>query len=112
VNNNNKPHAIGCKVDGRILCKVNKVPVENVDICQIEAAKSTNENKKVHGDKAKLAVELKCLVDDVVLRPKFEARGKYQSIQNLQLCGIQGEVCDLALVDFGLYIHRYDYDLS
>lgn len=30
----------------------------------------------------------------------------------MQLCGTQGEVCSLALIDFGLYIHLYAYDIS
>lgn len=112
VNNNDKPHTIGCKVDGRLLCIVDKAHIDDIDICHFETARSTKNNKKIRDDKAKLAIETKCLIDNVFLQPNFDARGKNRPIQNLQLCGTQGEVCSLALIDFGLYIHRYEYDIS
>ncbi|KAI7905179.1 uncharacterized protein BX663DRAFT_501980 [Cokeromyces recurvatus] len=38
INNDNKPHTVGCKVDGRIVCKVSKV----VDTCHVEAARASS----------------------------------------------------------------------
>jgi hypothetical protein len=50
--NNNSKHSIGCKVDGRIL--YNRIDTQNdvLDICQIEAAKTTNNHVKHILDKA------------------------------------------------------------
>lgn len=48
---------IGCKVDGRILCKIDTTN-EILDICQIETAKSTNDILKNITDRAKLAIDL------------------------------------------------------
>lgn len=67
MNNNDKPHTIGCKVDGR-LCIVDKAHIDDIDICHFETARSTKNNKKIRDDKAKLAIETKCLIDNVFLQ--------------------------------------------
>lgn len=66
ANNGNWPHTIGCKVDGRIVCKVSKVG----DTCHIEAAKASSNLGKICSDKFKLAVKSKCSVDDLVMSGK------------------------------------------
>ncbi|KAI9354018.1 hypothetical protein BD770DRAFT_139152 [Pilaira anomala] len=67
-NNNNKQNTIGCKVDGRIVCKLPKI----VDTCHIEAAKATVTNAKLYSDKFKQAAECKCTLDDMIISGKLK----------------------------------------
>jgi hypothetical protein len=111
ANNDNKKHTIGCKVDGRILCKINSLN-EAFDICQIEAAKSTTDSAKVFTDRTKLAIESKCIVDDIVSKPSFITTNSSYGIQNVQIAGIQADTSTLKLIDNGLYVHIPDFDIS
>ncbi|KAG2192752.1 hypothetical protein INT47_008403 [Mucor saturninus] len=63
-------NAIGCKVDGCILYKIDTTQ-EALDICQTEAAKATNNIQKIPIDKVKLTVKTKCNIDNTVSRPNF-----------------------------------------
>lgn len=58
-NNEDKAHTIGCKVEGRVVCKLSKV----VDTCHIKAAKASADYNKVYFDKSKLAARSKCTID-------------------------------------------------
>ncbi|GAA5816876.1 hypothetical protein MFLAVUS_010410 [Mucor flavus] len=107
INNDNKPHTIGCKVDGRIVCKVSEV----VDTCHVEAARASSSLDKIHSDKFKLAAESKCTIDDMVMSGKLKNQ-KAIILQNMQIFGILAEVCTLKLIDCGLYVNRVEFDLS
>ncbi|KAI9258458.1 hypothetical protein EDC94DRAFT_613879 [Helicostylum pulchrum] len=107
INNDNKPHAIGCKVDGRIVCKVSKV----VDTCHVEAARASSSSEKIYNDKSKLAAESKCTIDDMVMSGKLKKQ-KAIILQHMQIFGIQAEVCALKFIDRGLYVNRVEFDLS
>lgn len=106
-NNDNMPHTIGCKVDGRIVCKVSKV----VDTCHIEAARASVDSGKIYNDKFKLAAETKCSIDDIAMSVKLEKTTAI-IMNNMQIFGIQAEVCSLKLIDNGLYVNCVDFDLS
>ncbi|CAO3688097.1 unnamed protein product [Rhizopus stolonifer] len=107
INNDNKPHTIGCKVDGRIVCKVSKV----VDTCHVEAARASSSFEKIYSDKFKLAAESKCIVDDLVMSGKLKKQ-KAIILQNMQTFGIQAGVCALKFIDRGLYVNSVEFDLS
>jgi hypothetical protein len=107
INNNNKPHTIGCKVDGRIVCQVSKV----VDTCHVESARASADFGKVISDKFKLAVETKCTIDDIVMSGKL-TRERIISMQSLQIFGLQAITCSLNFLDRGFYVNCVDYDLS
>lgn len=107
ANNDNKPHTIGCKVDGRVVCQVSKV----VDTCHIESARASADFGKVVSDKCKLAVESKCTIDDIVVSGKLTKKRSI-SMQNLQIFGLQAITCTLKFVDRGFYVNCFDYDLS
>lgn len=82
------------------------------DICQIETAKSANNILKNITDRTKLAIESKCIIDDTVSRPNFPLTRHSYEIQNVQLCGVQGQVSTLKLIDKGLYVHVNDFNIS
>lgn len=86
-NNNNRPHTIGCKVDGRIVCQVSKT----VDTCHIESARASAGYKKVISDKFKLAAEAKCTIDDIVMSGKLHKESSVK-LQSLQIFGLQANV--------------------
>jgi hypothetical protein len=110
TNNENKSNTIGCKVDGRIVCKIHSDEI--LDICEIETAKSTNNNRKNLTDRAKLIAESKCIIDNTVLRDNFKPSNPFMKIQHVQLGGIQGHLSNLKLVDIGLYVNTMDFTLS
>lgn len=70
ANNDIAKNTIGLKVDGRILCKFDTAN-EILDICQTETAKSTDSILKNITNRAKLAIESKCIKDNTVSRPNF-----------------------------------------
>lgn len=116
TNNDNKSNTIGFKVDARFVQKVAKVDKlekkdYEVDIVNIEAAKSAEVDDKVHDDKLKLAVETKVMLDNVVPSLAGKTPNMF-SLQNFQICGVMAELCSLCLADKGLYVHVLDYDLS
>ncbi|CAO3656474.1 unnamed protein product [Mucor fragilis] len=53
INNDNKPHTTGCKVDGRIVCRMSKV----VGTCHVEAARASSISEKIYSGKFKPAAE-------------------------------------------------------
>ncbi|GAA5815974.1 hypothetical protein MFLAVUS_009493 [Mucor flavus] len=106
INNDNKPHTIGCKVDGRIVCKLSKV----VDTCHVEAARASYSLDKIHSGSFKLAAESKCMTDDIAMSGKLKKQ-KAVVLQNMQIFGKQAEVCALKFVDRGLYVNRVKLDL-
>lgn len=91
-----------------MVCLVDKP----LDLCQIEASKVTATQNKIFNDKVDLAIESKCILDDIVSRPYYSSASASPSIHNIQLSGIQAQVCNLTLVDAGLYVHVPDYELS
>lgn len=107
INNNNQAHTIGCKVDGRIVCKVSKV----IDTCLVEAARVPATQEKVQDDKFKLAAKLKCAIDDLVVSGDIKKQKAIVS-NSMQVFGIQAEVCALKLIDRGLYVNDVQADLS
>ncbi|KAK4514171.1 uncharacterized protein ATC70_001758 [Mucor velutinosus] len=80
LNNNNKSHTIGCKIDGRILYKDN----QSIDLCHIEASKTACTESKLQNDKVKLAIETKCSLDSIISKsthPTFKKRKTIKSNQ-------------------------------
>ncbi|KAI8639955.1 hypothetical protein BD408DRAFT_420610 [Parasitella parasitica] len=108
VNNGKKPNTIGCKVDGRILVKAS----ETLDLCHIEASKAISPAQKTLQDKAKLAIETKCTLDDILSRTSISASPNCHIVPNMQLSGLLAYVHSLKLVDAGLYTYSHGYDLS
>lgn len=109
-NDCNTTKMIGLKVDARFLANIN-MDSELIDVSNMEAAKY-QDRSKLHLDKAKLSVETKCLLDNLVLHcdPSVVQDLK---LMNVQICGIETEVCCLSLVDSGVYVvHEYAFDMS
>ncbi|KAL0089447.1 hypothetical protein J3Q64DRAFT_1728702 [Phycomyces blakesleeanus] len=107
INNDNEPHTIGCKVDGRIVCKVSKV----VATCHPETARASYSFEKIYSDKFKLAAESKCTVNDLVMLGKPKKQ-KTIILQNMQMFGIQVDLCALKFIDRSLYVNSVGFDLS
>jgi hypothetical protein len=112
INNSNKPRTIGCKVDGRIIYKVDQAPASNLDICQFQGSKNNNNRYKKYTDRAKLAIECKCLIDDVLTQDSHVPREPTHSVLNIQLCGTAAHISSLNIINRDLYLHQYQFDLS
>ncbi|KAI9275177.1 hypothetical protein EDC94DRAFT_579618 [Helicostylum pulchrum] len=82
VNNGNKSHAIGCKVDGRARQRLLWIIVES-----------------------------KCTLDDIVMFGKVKDK-KHVFMYSMQIYGLQAEVCNLKFVDRGFYVNVTCLDLS
>ncbi|KAL9537803.1 hypothetical protein MBANPS3_011445 [Mucor bainieri] len=108
VNNNNKSHTIGCKIDGRILYKDN----QSIDFCHMEASKTKCTESKVQKDKVKLAIETKCSLDSIISKSTQPTLKRSITLPNLVISGIEAQANSLALVDYGLYVSSVMFDLS
>ncbi|KAI8371795.1 uncharacterized protein BYT42DRAFT_82209 [Radiomyces spectabilis] len=98
---------ISCKVDGRTVASINGI----LELRQIEASKLLNSNAKVRHEQAKLAIECKCILDDIVRSLSF-SRDKPHYIHGVQICGLQAQVSSLSLIDSGLYTNVGDFSFS
>ncbi|KAL9537808.1 hypothetical protein MBANPS3_011450, partial [Mucor bainieri] len=111
LNNDGKPNTIGCKVDGRVLCK----PITALDLCHIEASKTSFTKTRFENDRLKLAIESKYALDNILLKPSMSTTDPaLHQVPNIQLSGLHAIVHSLSLVDAGINIanlHR-SYDLS
>lgn len=83
-NNCNTTKTIDLKLDARFLANIN-MDGEFIDISNMEAAKY-QDRSKLYLDKAKLSVETKCLLDNLVLHCDPSV------IQNLKLMNVRIEV--------------------
>lgn len=73
------------------------------------ASKGTSLDSKITLDKAKLAIETKCSLDDIIL--KSQSNGT-DALPNIQISGIEAVVNSLKLVDHGLCVYSSNYDIS
>lgn len=108
LNNNNKPHTVGSKVDGRVLSRED----QSLDFCHIEASRTLCTESKLQHDKVKLAIETKCSLDSILLKSNYPTINNRPALPNMQISGIKARVYTLALVDSGLYASSVVFDLS
>jgi hypothetical protein len=109
--NDDKANTIGFKVDARFIAKPRLLDDNVVDTSNMEAARCLDDPRKVFNDKTKLAIETKILLDNVVCNCNPTSIKKLQ-VLNIQICGVEAEVCCMTLADSGLYIHNYAYNIS
>lgn len=109
--NNNKPHTIGSKVDGRVLSRED----QSLDFCHMEASRTLCTESKLQHDKAKLAIETKCFLDSILLKCSYSAINKSPALPNIQIFGFKSRVHMLVLMyassgayKIGHSINRWD----
>lgn len=91
ITNSNNANKIGLNVDARSVTNTNTIQQTIVDVNSMEAAKSLNSKNKVFNGRYKLAIETKCVLDNLVTNCDPNTLNKL-SFLNIPVCNIQEEV--------------------
>ncbi|KAI8885990.1 hypothetical protein K501DRAFT_270239 [Backusella circina FSU 941] len=111
LSNGSRPHTIGLKTDARIITNLSIFKTDLVDVSTIEAVKGYAKANKMSTNKSKLAIQSKCIVDNIASNCDQRVLNNV-SILNIQISAIEAEAYNLALVDSGVYVYTFAFDLS